>query len=107
MHGFDDSPRGDLAADDSRPWYAEMNGYHWFVLTVAALGWLLDCFDQQLFVLARQPAMRDLLPGSPSSATIDQYGGYATAIFLMGWGIGGLIFGVMGDRPVPTEYLPR
>jgi MFS family permease len=65
---------------------------------VAALGWLLDCFDQQLFVLARQPAMRDLLPGSPSSATIDQYGGYATAIFLMGWGIGGLIFGVMGDR---------
>src|SRR5690606_34297097 len=35
---------------------------------------------------------------SPTQATIDQYGGYATSIFLMGWGIGGLVFGVMGDR---------
>jgi MFS family permease len=79
-------------------WYRELNGYHWFVLIVAALGWLLDCFDQQLFVLARQPAMRDLLTGTPTQATIDEFGTYATSVFLMGWGIGGLIFGVMGDR---------
>jgi MFS family permease len=79
-------------------WYRELNRYHWFVLIVAALGWLLDCLDQQLFVLARQSAMTDLLTGSPTQSTIDQYGGYATSIFLMGWGIGGLIFGVMGDR---------
>jgi MFS family permease len=38
------------------------------------------------------------LPGTPTQATIDSYGGYATSIFLMGWAIGGLIFGVMGDR---------
>lgn len=61
MHGFDDLPRNDLGNGDSRPWYAEMNRYHWFVLIVAALGWLFDCLDQQLFILARQPAMRDLL----------------------------------------------
>jgi MFS family permease len=79
-------------------WYRELNGYHWFVLIVAALGWLFDCLDQQLFILARQPAMKELLPGTPSQATIDAYGGYATSIFLMGWAIGGLIFGVMGDR---------
>jgi MFS family permease len=79
-------------------WYRELNGYHWFVLIVAALGWLFDCLDQQLFILARQPAMAELLPGTPTQATIDAYGGYATSIFLMGWGIGGLIFGVMGDR---------
>ncbi len=85
-------PPGDL------PWYRELNGYHWFVLIVAALGWLFDCLDQQLFVLARQPAMRELLPGTPTQATVDAYGSYATAVFLMGWGIGGLIFGVMGDR---------
>lgn len=91
-----DTTNADFSAN--RPWYAEMNGYHWFVFIVAALGWLLDCFDQQLFVLARQPAMKELLDGNPSSATIDQYGGYATAIFLMGWGMGGLIFGVLGDR---------
>jgi len=79
-------------------WWKELNGYHWFVLIVAALGWLFDCLDQQLFILARQPAMAELLPGTPTQATIDSFGGYATSIFLMGWAIGGLIFGVMGDR---------
>jgi MFS family permease len=59
---------------------------------------MLDCFDQQLFLMARQPAMTDLLPASSTRATINEYGGYAVSIFLMGWGIGGLIFGVMGDR---------
>ena len=34
---------------------------NWFVLIVAALGWLFDCLDQQLFNAARVPAMRDLL----------------------------------------------
>lgn len=79
-------------------WYRELNGYHWFVLIVAALGWLFDCLDQQLFILARQPAMKELLPATPTQAQIDQAGAYATAIFLMGWAIGGLVFGVMGDR---------
>ena len=43
------------------PWYRELNRYHWFVLTVAALGWLFDTMDQQLFTLARKPAMQELL----------------------------------------------
>jgi hypothetical protein len=46
------------------PWHRELNRYHWFVLIVAALGWLFDCLDQQLFILARQPAMHDLLRSS-------------------------------------------
>jgi MFS family permease len=72
-----------------------MNRYHWFVLTVAALGWLFDCLDQQLFNLARVPAMKDLLgPGQDPQV----YGGYATSIFLLGWATGGLAFGVLGDR---------
>jgi MFS family permease len=79
-------------------WYRELNGYQWFVLIVAALGWMLDCFDQQLFMMARQPAMTELLPAGSSLATINKWGGYAVSVFLMGWGIGGLIFGVMGDR---------
>jgi MFS family permease len=62
------------------------------------LGWLLDCFDQQIFLLARQPAMKELLPDGSSLAAVDTFGAYMTAIFMMGWGIGGLIFGVMGDR---------
>ncbi len=68
-------------------WWKELNRYHWFVLIVAALGWLFDCLDQQLFLLARAPAMADLLkPGQDPN----EYGGYATAIFVLGWATGGL-----------------
>ena len=82
-------------------WWQELNRYHWFVLIVAALGWLFDCLDQQLFTLARVPAMTELLarPGIPASKLmISKYGGYATSIFLLGWATGGLAFGVLGDR---------
>ena len=41
--------------DPSRPWYREVNRYQWFVLLVAALGWLFDCLDQQLFAMAGSP----------------------------------------------------
>jgi len=80
----------------SHRWYRELNRYHWFVLMVAALGWMFDCLDQQLFTLSRQPAMKELL-GS-SGRNLGEYGGYATAIFLLGWASGGLMFGVLGDR---------
>ena len=83
-------------------WWHQLNRYHWFVLIVAALGWLFDCLDQQLFNLARVPAMRDLLPPAPGggvdNAAVARYSGYATSIFLMGWATGGLFFGVLGDR---------
>jgi MFS family permease len=86
----------------SRPWYQELNRYHWFVLMVAALGWLFDTMDQQLFTLARAPAMSELLapsPGVPADPKdVGFYGPLATAIFLIGWASGGLGFGVLGDR---------
>jgi len=102
MHGFDAIPDAADATPASGPWYRDMNGYHWFVLVVAALGWLFDCLDQQLFILARPAAMKDLLPklDDPKlfETSIKVYGGYATSIFLAGWASGGLIFGVLGDR---------
>lgn len=105
MHSTEDIafPRSAAAAGDwSQPWYRELTRYHWFVLLVAALGWLFDTMDQQLFNLARVPAMRELLAGAGGAAVSDavvvEYGGYATSIFLLGWATGGLAFGVLGDR---------
>jgi len=89
-------------ANGKTPWYRELNRYHWFVLIVAALGWLFDTMDQQLFNLARVPAMRELLAVGPteppSKELVAAYSGYATSIFLMGWATGGLAFGILGDR---------
>jgi len=97
MHGFDEAPKLEGDPSDRRPWYQLLTKYHWFVLVVAALGWLFDTMDQQLFNLARVPAMRALLT-DPSDANVAEWGGYATSIFLIGWATGGLGFGVLGDR---------
>ncbi len=103
MHGFDEMSSGPAdSAPQTGPWYKELNRYHWFVLIVAALGWLFDTMDQQLFNLARVPALRELLapgPGmSPNQADVEFYSGITTSIFLIGWATGGLGFGILGDR---------
>ncbi len=98
MHTSDDAPATAVTAPDSRPWWQLLTRYHWFVLIVAALGWLFDCLDQQLFNLARTPAITELSGLQPGSTRIDQLGAYATSIFIVGWATGGLVFGVMGDR---------
>src|SRR5438132_877381 len=92
-----------LAKGGKGGWWRELTRYHWFVFIVAAVGWLADCMDQQLFVLSRDDAMQELLARSipdvqERQQQVPKYGGYATAIFLMGWAVGGLGFGVLGDR---------
>ena len=79
----------------SGPWWRDLTPYHWFVFSMASLAWLFDCLDQQLFILARNFAMESLLPKGMDPG---KYGTYATAIFVAGWAMGGLVFGAMGDR---------
>jgi MFS family permease len=54
---------------------------------------MFDCLDQQLFNIARRPAMRALV----AEEQVTAYSGYATAIFLIGWGTGGIAFGILAD----------
>jgi len=103
MHGFDADTSGSPIRSSGR-WYRELTRYHWFVLVVAALGWLFDCLDQQLFILARPAAMRELIPAEsisdPKALDIARRtaADYATSIFIAGWACGGLVFGMLGDR---------
>jgi MFS family permease len=83
--------------DAPAAWWRGLSRYHWFVFTVASAAWFFDCLDQRLFSLARIPALQLLMQGS-SVGEIQAAGKQVTAIFLVGWGIGGLIFGAMGDR---------
>jgi len=84
------------------PWYRQLNRYHWTVLLVSSGGWLLDCMDQQIFGLARRPAILELLRVRPDDAAmagrVTEYAGYATMMFMIGWAVGGLLFGILGDR---------
>lgn len=79
------------------PWWRGLTGYHWFVFIVASAAWFFDCLDQRLFSLARIPALNALMQGQ-EPGVIQAAGKEVTAIFLIGWGIGGLIFGALGDR---------
>src|SRR5687768_3164291 len=99
---------------DDRPglkWYRGLDRYCWIVLIIAALGWLFDTMDQNLYNLVRAPSLTDLLrsnhPGSeveksPAAvalaADVKVKSGWITAIFLVGWSAGGFIFGILGDR---------
>ncbi len=84
--------------DSNAPWYKQLNGYHWFVLIVASAAWFFDCLDQRLFSLARVPALADLMKLPPTDKDLQAFGKIVTACFLVGWGIGGLIFGSLGDK---------
>lgn len=79
------------------PWWRGLTGYHWFVFAVASAAWFFDCLDQRLFSLARIPALTALMTNA-TPGEIQAAGKEVTAIFLVGWGIGGLIFGALGDR---------
>ena len=43
--------------------------YHWLVVILAASGWLFDCMGQRIFVLSREPALRELLGAIPILST--------------------------------------
>src|SRR5581483_6893358 len=79
-------------------WRRDLNRYHWFVLSVAIMGWMFDTMAQQLFNLARKPAIRELLGGNASPSLVDEQAAWATSVFLIGWALGGILFGVLGDR---------
>ncbi|MEO7190155.1 MAG: MFS transporter [Vicinamibacterales bacterium] len=104
MTGVPTSAAAGTAGTGSRGWYRDLTRLHWFVLIVASLGWLFDTMDQQLFNLARRPAIAELLRSdsssgaAPGASTIAEYAGYTTMIFMIGWATGGVFFGILGDR---------
>ncbi|WP_395745936.1 MFS transporter [Prosthecobacter sp.] len=79
------------------PWYKQLSAYHWFVFFVASAAWCFDCLDQQLFILARDNAVKAL---APTMTALEQgkMSGWAMSVFVAGWATGGLFFGAIGDR---------
>lgn len=88
------------AAPAEKPlrWYQGLKPYHWWVFAVGALAWLFDCADQRIFMLARSPALAQLMSLPQTDRVVLDYATWATAATMAGWAIGGLFFGIMGDR---------
>lgn len=92
-----------------RPILLGMNGYQWTVIFAAWLGWGFDIFDGLLFTFVAPNCIATLLDlkiGSPEAR--DQtlyYTGLFTALLLVGWALGGIMFGRLADKIGRTKCL--
>jgi MFS family permease len=71
--------------------------YQWLVFLVVWLGWTLDAADFGLYSLVLRPALTELLGGNPPLALIGRYGGILSMTGLLGWALGGFVFGIYAD----------
>ena len=89
--------------------FLDMNGYQWAVLFAAWLGWGFDIFDGLLFNYVAPncvPTLLGLTIGSPAArAATLQYTGIVTSVLLVGWAVGGILFGRVCDRIGRTRTL--
>jgi MFS family permease len=86
-----------------------LSRYQWTVLFAAWLGWGFDIFDGILFNYVAPncvPTLLGLTIGSPEAKSATLYWtGVLTAILLLGWAVGGVIFGQVADRIGRTKTL--
>jgi MFS family permease len=71
--------------------------YQWMVFVVVWLGWTLDAADFGLYSLVLRPALTELLGGNPAMARLGSVGGLLSMCGLLGWAIGGFVFGIYAD----------
>ncbi|MCW7945730.1 major facilitator transporter [Streptomyces hygroscopicus] len=69
----------------------------WTTLAGTTLGWGLEGFDASLFTLVVVPATKDILGPQANAASVAFHVGLAVTLFLGGWAVGGLLFGMLSD----------
>ncbi len=80
----------------SRPWFRALNRRQWYTLAAANLGWLFDGYESYALLLTMGTAFQQILP-TPRHAAIPFYAGLTVALTLLGWGIGGVVGGIVAD----------
>ena len=87
----------------------DMTAYQWTVVFAAWLGWGFDVFDGLLFNFVAPncvPTLLGLGIGSPEAkAATLRWTGILTSVLLVGWAIGGIVFGRITDRIGRTRTL--
>jgi MFS family permease len=78
--------------------FAGLNKYQRFVLIIAWLGWVFDVMEASFFALTKQPMLKEMLgeAGYKANGTVWESWGHNG--MLLGWAIGGLLFGIVADR---------
>ena len=78
------------------PWYRTLTRAQWKALVASNLGWTFDGFEVFALILTVGVALHQLLDPS-QYPLIPVYAGAVIAITVFGWGLGGLLGGVLAD----------
>ena len=85
-----------LSTSASSPWYRSLDRTQWKALVASNLGWTFDGFEVFALILTVGVALHQLLDPS-QYPFIPAYAGAIIAITVFGWGLGGLLGGVLAD----------
>lgn len=77
---------------------SELSPVQWKSGAAAWLGWLFDGLDMHLYTLVAVPFVAELLHADQKDPLVGQCSAWIQAAFLMGWALGGGVFGRIGDR---------
>jgi MFS family permease len=77
-------------------WYGTLTRIQWKTLFAANMGWMFDGYETFALILTVAVALRQLLDPS-QFAQIPAYAGTVIAVTLLGWGVGGILGGILAD----------
>src|ERR1700739_2601144 len=78
------------------PWYRSLNANQWKALLASNLGWTFDGYETFALILSIRVGMRQLLDSS-QYPQIPGFFGMGIGITLLGWGVGGMLGGILAD----------
>ena len=82
----------------TRFWLPEtITRQQWLVLLAAFIGWVFDSMDSTIYAMVLPSSLKELLGTAATKANIASHGGIILAIFLVGWALGGTLFGTLAD----------
>jgi MFS family permease len=82
--------------DQIRAYLSDLNPYLWMAFLGCWLGGVFDGLDSSLMHVTMPLALKDLTGLEAKAAA--NLGGIITAVFLLGWTLGGTVFGFIGDK---------
>src|SRR5215470_14890900 len=85
-----------IAGEMQVPWYRTLDRRHWKALIATNLGWMFDGYETFALILTLGVALRAMLDPS-QYPQIPAYAGTVLAITLFGWGVGGMLGGILAD----------
>ena len=81
---------------EQEPWYRSLNANQWKTVIASNLGWMFDGYETFALILVVGAALHQLLDPS-LYGQIRTYAGTIIGITLLGWGLGGVLGGILAD----------